>query len=158
MKKYILGTLLVIASLGLSSIFFLNEGAGEGTQEGVDRKWLVPEGFSGCAVIRYNVEGAEPLTINENNEFVFEVPRDRVIETSSPQDYGWVNEDHAGPFQISAYYVDEDGKIIEEIPWEDIGPGSNGTFVDADGTEYHHATQYFNADRSPFTKCPKIAQ
>ncbi|GEN54582.1 hypothetical protein HFA01_28440 [Halobacillus faecis] len=59
---------------------------------------------------------------------------------------------------MSAYYVDEDGKIIEEIPKEDIGPGSNGTFVDSEGTEYHHATQYFNNDQALCTKCPKIAQ
>lgn len=41
-------------------------------------------------------------------------------------DFGWVNEKHSGAYQLRAFYVDEKGEKIEELPQEKIRFGANG--------------------------------
>jgi hypothetical protein len=94
-------------------------------QEGVDQTYLLPSGFEGCVVINYNVDGAKPLKI-ENNEIVYKVPKSGILYTSSPFDFGWVNEKHSGAYQLRAFYVDEKGEKLEELPQEKIRFGANG--------------------------------
>ncbi len=53
-------------------------------------------GFKGCVFINYGVKRAPPLEI-ENNEIKYRVPENGIINTSSPREFGWVNnntQDH----------------------------------------------------------------
>lgn len=66
-----------------------------------------PNTFRGCAVIFYDVEGAPPLEIvNERLTFSF-LPNKEVLLTSSPQTFGWANEEHSGWYQTEIYVGDK---------------------------------------------------
>lgn len=96
------------------------------SQKGADETYLLPEGFEGCVVINYEVQGAPPLEL-KNDEIVYHVPEDGVINTSSPLELGWVNKDYSGPNREKAFYVDKQGNQIKELPQEQIHSGMTGS-------------------------------
>ncbi|MEI2358543.1 DUF6843 domain-containing protein, partial [Mesobacillus zeae] len=102
MKTKIGLAVLALFFIGVMYRFVVN-------QVGVDQAYLLPSEFEGCVVINYNVKDALPLKI-ENNEIIYKVPKSGIIDTSSPSDFGWVNEKHSGAYQLSAFYVDEKGE------------------------------------------------
>ncbi|RDW19651.1 DUF6843 domain-containing protein [Oceanobacillus chungangensis] len=114
-------------------------------QEGVDQTYLLPLGYEGCVVINYNVKGAQPFKI-ENNEIAYKFSQSGIINTSSPSDFGWVNEDHSGAYQLRAFYVDEKGEIIEELPEEKIGFGGSGGIYEEGKTEKEFYYQFFGVE------------
>lgn len=124
-------------------------------QEGVDQTYLLPLGFEGCVVINYNVDGAKPLKI-ENNEIIYRVPKSGIIYTSSPFDFGWVNEKHSGVYQLRAFYVDQEGEIIEKLPQEQIRFGANGAVQDEGKREEHYYYQIFGSEEIENKGCPAI--
>ncbi|WP_077617489.1 DUF6843 domain-containing protein [Litchfieldia sinesaloumensis] len=139
---------LVLAFLGGIYAFFFN-------QKGVDQTYLLPLDFEGCVVINYNVEGAEPLKI-ENNEIIYKIPKNGILYTSSPFDFGWVNDKHSGAYQSRAYYVDERGEILEELPQEKIRFGANGASQVEGKTEKHYYYQIFGSKETEDEGCPAL--
>lgn len=127
-----------------------------GNQEGVDQTYLLPLGFEGCVVINYNVKGAEPLLI-ENNEIVYKVPETGIIHTSSPSDFGWVNKKHSGAYQLRAFYVDEKEEIVEELPQEKIRFGANGAFQEEGKPEKQYFYQIFGSEEIENKGCPALS-
>lgn len=125
-------------------------------QEGVDQVYLLPSGFEGCVVIHYNVDDAEPLKI-ENNEMIYKVPKSGILNTSSPYDFGWVNEKHSGAHQIRAYYVDDNGEIIEQLPQEQIRFGANGSYQEEGEREKHYFYQIFGSEEMENKGCPALS-
>lgn len=125
-----------------------------GNERGVDEIYLLPSGFEGCVVIYYDVEGAEPLKI-ENDEIVYHVPANGLIYTSSPYDFGWVNDKHSGAFQLKAFYVDDEGDIIEELPPEQIRFGANGS-IQRDEREIDYYYQIFGSEETEKKGCPAL--
>ena len=78
-------TLLVFILLGVTFKFIID-------QNGVDQTYLLPNGFEGCVMINYGVEGASPLRI-KNDEIFYKVPESGIIDTSSSYNFGWANEE-----------------------------------------------------------------
>nr|WP_259547716.1 hypothetical protein [Heyndrickxia oleronia] len=140
---------LVLIFLGVMYKFLVN-------QEGVDQTYLLPSGFEGCVVIHYNVDGAKPLKI-ENNEIVYKVPESGILYTSSPSDFGWVNEKHSGAYQLRAFYVDEKGEKIEELPQEKIRFGANGAYQEEGKPEKHYFYQIFGSEEIENKGCPVLS-
>jgi hypothetical protein len=124
-------------------------------QEGVDQTYLLPSGFEGCVVINYNVDGAKPLKI-ENNEIIYKVPKSGILYTSSPFDFGWVNEKHSGAYQLRAFYVDEKGEKIEELPQEKIRFGASGANKEEGKPEKHYFYQIFGSEEVENKGCPEL--
>lgn len=112
MKSKIGMTLLILILLGAIYKFITN-------QDGVDKTFLLPNDFEGCVFINYNVEGASPLKIKDN-EIIYKVPESGIIYTSSPSEFGFANKEHSGWFELNAFYVDENDEIIEKLPQEKI--------------------------------------
>lgn len=139
---------LILIFLGTMYRFIAN-------QDGVDQTYLLPLGFEGCVVINYNVKGATPLKI-ENNEIVYKVPKTGVLYTSSPSDFGWVNKKHSGAYQLHAFYVDEKGEKIEELPQEKIRFGANGATQEEGKPEKHHSYQIFGSEDIENKGCPAL--
>lgn len=129
---------LILVGVTFQFIYFIN------VRNGVDQTYLLPNGFEGCVFLNYDVEGASPLKI-ENNEIVYKVPESGVINTSSPSDFGWTNEKHSGYYQLSAFYVGEDGEIIEKLPQEKIRFGANGSSQKEGEAMTHHSYQIFGS-------------
>lgn len=113
MKVKIGIVVLYFVVVGAICLFFNSD------QQGVDQTYLLPNGFEGCVVINYDVKDAKPLQI-ENNEIIYKVPKDGIINTSSPMEFGWVNEKLSGAHELKAFYVDESGKKIKELPEDKI--------------------------------------
>ena len=145
MKTKIGLAVLALFFIGVMYRFVVN-------QEGVDQTYLLPSEFEGCVVINYNVKGALPLKI-ENNEIIYKVPKSGIIDTSSPSDFGWVNEKHSGAYQLSAFYVDEKGEIIEELPQEKIRFGANGSSQEEGKPEKHFSYQIFGTKETENKGC-----
>ena len=54
-------------------------------------RFLIPEGYTGWVRIEFEVQGAPSLPL-ENGEFILKVPTDGVLQTSSPEQYGWAKD------------------------------------------------------------------
>ncbi|MDZ5472944.1 hypothetical protein SM124_14595 [Bacillus sp. 31A1R] len=139
---------LVLLFLGIMYSLLVN-------QEGVDQTYLLPSGYEGCVVINYNVKGAPPLKI-ENNIITYKVPPNGIINTSSPSDFGWVNEKHSGAYQLRAFYVDEKGEILEELPQEKIRFGAIGASQEVGKAEKHYYYQIFGSEEVENRGCPDL--
>ncbi len=123
--------------------------------KGVDQTYLLPMNFKGCVVIYYGEKEAPPLKM-KNNEIIYKVPKDGIIYTSSPQEFGWVNNEKSGEFQLSAFYVDETGKKIEELPQEEIRFGATGSVQEEGKPERKHYYQIFGSKDVENQGCPAV--
>jgi hypothetical protein len=54
-------------------------------------RFLVPEGYTGWIRIEFEVQGAPPLPM-EGGEYILKIPPDRVLRTSSAEQYGWAGD------------------------------------------------------------------
>lgn len=66
-----------------------------------------PANFQGCAVVFYDVETAPPLEIRDGKLTKSFLQNGQVLLTSSPQQFGWANNDHSGWHQVEIYVGDE---------------------------------------------------
>lgn len=139
---------VVLLLIGAMYTFLVDE-------KGVNQTYLLPNGFEGCVVIHYDVAGAKQLEI-ENNEIIYEVPNDGMIYTSSPYDFGWVNEKHSGAHQVRAFYVDENGERIEQLPQEKIRFGANGSIQKEGEQEKHYFYQIIGSEEIENEGCPAL--
>jgi hypothetical protein len=96
-----------------------------------DEAYAIPEGFTGCAYVVYNVEGAPPLKVKDNT-IQYKLDKDGIMVTSSPEDFGWEGKEHSGFHKITYFYVDENGNKIADIPEDMIGQRVLGSY-DKDG-------------------------
>ena len=60
--------------------------------------FLIPDGYVGWVHIDFNVPGAQPA-LSDSNQYVFQVPADGRLRTSSPEHFGWANDAY---FYVSA--------------------------------------------------------
>ncbi|WP_301107660.1 hypothetical protein [Sporosarcina sp.] len=121
-------------------------------QDGVDQTYILPENFTGCVTIYYNKKDAPPLEIKDN-EIVYYVPDDGIIETSSPAEFGWTNKKSSGAYQLTAYYVDEEGKKIRELSHEEMPYGGTGSMQDEKSSQ-DYSYQAFGTDEAEHGTCP----
>lgn len=145
MKKIIIAGLIIV--LLVVGIFFVID-----NRKGVDQTYLLPKDFEGCAVIFYDVREAPPLEIVDN-EIVYEVPEEGILYTSSPMDFGWVSKKQSGAFQLEAFYVDEAGEKIAQLPEEEIQFGANGSWQDDKGNQDYYY-QIFGSAETLEKGCP----
>ena len=145
MKLKISLLILLILITGLTYIWI------QDNKKGVDQIYLLPDDFEGCAIIYYDIKDAPPLKI-ENNTITYDVPEDGIILTSSPMDFGWVNKNHSGSYQLYAYYVDKNGKKVRELPQENIQFGATGS---NDEQDFYY--QFFGREGIEERGCPAVA-
>ncbi|HWO76548.1 MAG TPA: hypothetical protein VNM69_11735 [Bacillus sp. (in: firmicutes)] len=88
------------------------------THSDVTVVYHLPKGFDGCMYLLYNQPNEEPLKI-DNKELIIEIPEDGIVATSSSSDVisglGW--------HKVKAFYVNEKGERLEEIPHEKFTNG-----------------------------------
>ncbi|WP_047983238.1 DUF6843 domain-containing protein [Ornithinibacillus californiensis] len=149
MRKIIGIAVLFLIYIGLIFSFIVS-------REGVDQTYLLPSGFEGCVVIYYDAQDALPLKI-ENNEIVYRVPKSGVIYTSSPYDFGWISEEGSGSAQIRAFYVDQQGEVIEELPQEKIRFGALGGRGDGKYAKYYYY-QIFGSKEMEDKGCHELVE
>ncbi|KZE37166.1 hypothetical protein AV656_11335 [Bhargavaea cecembensis] len=143
-----LSVLFVAALIYLSAI---------SSQPGVDQTYLLPLGFKGCVLINYEVEGAPPLKVEDNdNEIVYHVPDGGIINTSSPMEFGWVSNENSGPLQLRAFFVDEVGNKVQELPRENILFGANGSIQEEGKPERTYYFQLFGSKEVETEGCPAV--
>lgn len=142
----IVSVLFIAALLYLSAI---------NSEPGVDETFLLPMGFEGCVLINYEVVGAPPLKI-EDNEIVYQVPDDGIINTSSPMDFGWVSKENSGAYRLRAFYVDQAGNKVQELPQEKIRFGANGSVKEEGKPERTHYYQLFGDEEVEAEECPAL--
>lgn len=147
MKKIIIAVLVIVFMI--LGIFFVID-----NRKGVDQTYLLPQDFEGCAVIFYDVAEALPLEIVDN-EIIYEVPEEGILYTSSPMDFGWVSKKQSGAFQLVAFHVDKAGKIINQLPEEEILFGANGSMQDDKGTQDFYY-QIFGSAKTLEKGCPAV--
>ncbi len=56
-------------------------------------RFLIPEGYTGWIRVEFEVQGAPPLLMEENH-YVFKIPPDGALRTSSPEQYGWARDQY----------------------------------------------------------------
>lgn len=138
--KKLIGVFLLVAAVSGSLYFILNP-----SKKGMDEVYLLPDRFEGCVFVYYDVLGAPP-TIVEENQIVYEVPEDGIIQTSSPMDFGWAYKDNSGAYQTTIFYVDDAGNKIKELPMEFLSFGANGSYQENDRREQHYMYAVFGSD------------
>ncbi|MFP3728950.1 hypothetical protein U8V72_27565 [Priestia filamentosa] len=144
--KIYVGIVLIIFIVVVSFIII------DDNEPGVDQTYLLPKGFEGCVVINYDVKGAEPLKV-KNNEIVYKVPSDGIINTSSPMEFGWVNKEESGSYQLKAYYVGKNGERLQELPSDKIRFGANGTVQEHGKPERDYYYQIFGSKKTEDKGC-----
>jgi hypothetical protein len=55
---------------------------------------LIPEAYSGWVRVEFEVAGAPALPV-EDGQLLLRVPSTGLLETSSPEEYGWVKDNYA---------------------------------------------------------------
>jgi hypothetical protein len=68
-------------------------------------RFLIPEGYTGWIRIEFEVPGA-PTLPTQNGQYVLRIPQDSVLQTSSPEQYGWANDQY--------FYYSEQG--VRSLP------------------------------------------
>ncbi|CAM3280007.1 hypothetical protein EDM52_11970 [Brevibacillus invocatus] len=149
--KISVAIVFILLFAGIAAFIF-TKGVG---QKGVDQTFLLPMDFEGCVVIYYDHKDALPLQI-VNNEIIYSVPKDGVIRTSSPMEFGWVNKNSSGAYRTRAFYVDRYGKKIDELPQEDIRFGATGSVQEQGGFEQKHFYQIFGSEEVEERRCPQL--
>jgi hypothetical protein len=54
-------------------------------------RFLIPEGYTGWIRVEFGVQGAPPLPM-EGGQYVFKIPSDGLLRTSSAEQYGWATD------------------------------------------------------------------
>lgn len=73
-------------------------------------RFLIPDGYVGWVRVEFEVPGA-PSAPAENGQYVFRIPPDGMLRTSSPERYGWGKDEY--------YYVS--GSSLHKLPTDANG-------------------------------------
>jgi hypothetical protein len=76
-------------------------------------RYLLPQGFTGWAVVEYGVVGAPPTPL-EDGFLLYRFPASGKIQSSSSQENGWATDEY--------YYSDPTGKNTR-LPFTGLGKG-----------------------------------
>ncbi len=71
---------------------------GSQTSQPATSRFLIPEGYVGWVHLEFDVPGAEPVS-SQQGQYVFNIPVDGKLSTSSPERFGWNNDEY---FYVSA--------------------------------------------------------
>jgi|SRR5579863_1117958 len=85
--RIVVGSLTVVFVIGLA--VWVGVSARHSTQR--TSRFLIPEGYTGWVRVEFEVQGAPPLPMEAGN-YVFTIPADGVLRTSSPEQYGWARD------------------------------------------------------------------
>ncbi|WP_143242239.1 DUF6843 domain-containing protein [Bhargavaea cecembensis] len=143
---------MVVLSLFLAGFIFIGIVSGK---KGADETYLLPDGFEGCVVVRYDVKGAPPLKFTDN-EIVYTVPESGIIDTSSPMELGWASEHGSGPYRTKAFYVDENGNRVKELPQEKVRFGANGATQEEGKPERKYQYVIFGSEKTESLGCSQL--
>lgn len=92
-----LGLLLLVGTI---YFLFFHE------RRGTDTVYLIPNGYTGCVGIFYDVKGKAPLKV-QNEKIIHKISKDGRLETSSPESFGWYSAEDSGWHNSEYYYVDD---------------------------------------------------
>lgn len=84
----------VAAVIGLSAwLIFGRQNSGVQSLRRLSSRFLLPDGYVGWVKIEFQVPGALPVPV-ERGQYVFRVPADGMLKTSSPERYGWGKDEY----------------------------------------------------------------
>ena len=66
---------------------------GSQTSQPVTSRFLIPDGYVGWVHVEFDVPDAEPVS-SEQGQYVFKIPADGKLSTSSPERFGWNNDEY----------------------------------------------------------------
>ena len=66
---------------------------GSQTSQPATSRFLIPEGYVGWVHVEFDVPGAEPVS-SQQGQYVFNIPADGKLSTSSPERFGWNNDEY----------------------------------------------------------------
>lgn len=106
-------------------------GLGVPTLKRPSSRFLVPDGYVGWVRVEFGIPGAPPVP-EERGRYVFRIPTDGVLRTSSPERYGWGNDEY---FYDSAAGLQKlpTGVAEKRLVWGKI----NGEHGGADGARQY---------------------
>ena len=140
--KRITGILTVALLIGLAVW------VGLGNRKSTHRssRFLIPEGFTGWVRIEFEVKGAPTAPI-EDGEYVFKIPGDGKLLTSSAEQYGWADDHYY-------YYSDQNVRpIADSGPTAMIWGKINGEAYGASGKRKYE--EFFVGSNQQFKDQPK---
>jgi hypothetical protein len=102
---------LLVGAFTLALLTSLALWGGMSTRNSTHRssRFLIPEGYTGWIRIEFEVQSAPPLSM-EGSQYVFKIPSDGLLRTSSAEQYGWAKDHY--------YYYSAQG--VHALP--DSGP------------------------------------
>jgi hypothetical protein len=108
-------------------------------------RFLIPDGYTGWVRVEFEVQGAPPLSMHDGS-CVLKISSDGTLKTSSPEHYGWANDEY--------YYSSDSG--VRRLP--DSGPASliwgklNGEASGSSGKRKYE--EFFVGSRQQFEQQP----
>lgn len=100
------GIFSVVAAIALSAWLFF----GVQTSRRLSSQFLIPDGYVGWVKIEFQVPDATAVPV-ERDRYVFKIPANGMLRTSSPERYGWGKDE---------YYYENHG-ILRRLPTDASG-------------------------------------
>ena len=101
-----IGVCSVVLAIGVSVWFTF----GVKTVTRPSSEFLIPDGYVGWVRVEFQTPGSPPLPAEEGH-YIFRIPADGMLRTSSPERYGWSKDEY--------YYVVNGG--LRRLPTDDAG-------------------------------------
>ncbi len=147
--KIRIGIIFVGLLIAIITFFWIQD-----NRKGVDQLYLLPNNFEGCVTIYYNVKNAPPLKISENT-ITYYVPEDGIIQTSSPLEFGWVNQNNSGSYRLQAFYMDKNGDRVRKLTDEEMSFGATGSIQNEEKTQQFYY-QFYGPEGIEDRGCPAV--
>jgi len=103
------GVCTVLAAIGLSAWLIF----GVHNSRRLSSRFLIPDGYVGWVKIEFQVLGATPVPA-ERDQYVFKIPANGMLRTSSPERYGWGQDEYyyENHGALRRLPTDADGRLI----------------------------------------------
>lgn len=107
---------IAVAICSVALVIALSAWVGFGVQNSTrpSSRFLIPDDYVGWVRVEFQVAGAPPTPV-ERGQYVFRIPPDGMLRTSSPEKYGWSKDE---------YYYDS-GRGLRRLPTD----AANGRLV-----------------------------
>jgi len=77
--------------LGIGLVAWISLSARNSTQRSL--RFLIPESYTGWVRVEFEIAGESPVPV-EGGQTVLKIPPSGVLRTSSPEQYGWAEDDY----------------------------------------------------------------
>jgi hypothetical protein len=145
--KKVMGIVTLVAAIGLA----VWAGFGSSSNKR-SLRFLIPEGYTGWVRVEFGVAGASSLT-KERAQYVAQIPPGGTLETSTPEQFGWANDEYYFYSSAGQKPIPRDGP--QSLIWGKI----NGEAADSTGSKKYEeffvgTEQQFRSQAGPAASSP----